>query len=388
MDPRRTVSASTGEPTEADLDALLRVLGEWASSFRFDVAPNPCVGAAVLSDGVEIGRGYHEVWGGAHAEVNALDNARRSGVPEDRWDTLVVTLEPCVTHGKTPPCSEAILRHGFRRVVVGALDPDPRHHGKGIAALEDGGVEVVVRGEAAPLTVVSPHFIEWTRPERIRRARPWTIAKWAQTRTGQLRPPEDVGQGRWISGPTSLATVQVLRSRVDAIVTGVGTVLADDPRLTVRAPGDRDHAPIRVILDSTLSTPPDARIFCEPGEDESGGAVHVFTRQGPDPGRRRAIEETGASVHSVRTGDDGRPSLREVQSWMWEQGVRRAMLEAGPTLLDAWFEVELVDQVTVYTGDINGGRGTSLAHRLQPERLRQIRHREIGEDALLDAFVA
>ena len=387
MEPSRTVHVPPDEHVEADYDALLRELAEAATSFRFDVAPNPCVGAAVLSDGVEIGRGFHEAWGGAHAEIHALAAARRSGVPRGRWDTILITLEPCSSTGKTPPCVDAILAHDFRRVVVGALDPDPRHRGKGLEKLHHAGLEVIVLSEAAPLATASPHFLRWTRPERIRRARPWTIAKWAQTRTGQLRPPKDVGEGRWISGPLSLAAVQVLRGRVDAIITGMGTLLADNPRLTVRSPGDTRATPIRVVLDSTLSTPPGARLFQPPGEAESGGGVHIFTRRGPDPGRLRLLEEVGAHVHPVQTGDDGRPSLRAVQTWMWETGVRRALLEAGPTLLDAWFEAELVDQIAVYTGSINGGRGPSMGHRLRPEGLRQIRHLEVGDDALLDAFL-
>ena len=387
LNSTRTMHAPSGGHTGAVYDELLRNLAEEAGERRFDVAPNPCVGAAVLAGCTEVARGFHDVWGGAHAEVNAIAAAEASGVPAEQWDTLAVTLEPCSTHGKTPPCVETILDAGFRRVVVGASDPDPRHRGAGLEILREQGVEVIVREQVVPLAAVSPHFVRWTQPERIRRPRPWLIAKWAQTRTGQLSPPPDVGEGRWISGPESLADVHRLRGRVDAIITGVGTVLHDDPRLTVRPPGDPSRPPLRVILDSTLATAPDKRIFAEPGEGEGAGEVHIFTRRGPDAGRARALADAGAEIHSVVVGDDGRLSLREILGALGELGVLRAMLEAGPTLLESVLSARFVDQILVYTGNINGGRGPSLAEHLHPEQLQQVRHRELGPDALLDAFL-
>ena len=201
MDLTRTISSALREEEAAHLRELLAELGGLAREHRFRVAPNPCVGAAVLSAGVEIGRGFHELWGGPHAELLALEAARASGMAAERWDTLVVTLEPCSTAGKTPPCTDAIRAAGIRRVVVGAVDPDARHRGRGLEALHAAGIEVIHLRGAAPLAVVAPHFLHWTSYERLRRPRPWTIAKWAQTRTGQLTPPADSGAGRWISGP-------------------------------------------------------------------------------------------------------------------------------------------------------------------------------------------
>src|SRR5262245_37576014 len=204
FDPGGAV-ASLSEAEAAHYRALLADLLALAGPFRFEVAPNPCVGAAVLSDGVEVGRGFHRVWGGPHAEILAIEAALASGVPRERWDTLVVTLEPCSSHGKTPPCVDAILRESFRRVVVGALDPDPRHRGRGLEELRARGLELVFLRGAAPLERVAPHFLDWTRPDRLRRSLPWVIAKWAQTRTGQLSPP--LGQGRWVTGPAARTDV-------------------------------------------------------------------------------------------------------------------------------------------------------------------------------------
>jgi len=377
---------------EAALRVLLRELGEAAGRHRFDVAPNPCVGAAVLAGSSVVARGYHEVWGAAHAEINALRAAEASGVAQSDWDTLVVTLEPCSTSGKTPPCVDAIKRAGIKLVVVGALDPDARHRGRGLKLLEEAGIDVVLVPNASPLDDVAPHFVRWNNLERLRRPRPWTIAKWAQTQSGHLTPPQGSGAGRWISSPESLLEVQVLRSRVDAILTGSGTVLADDPLLSVRAPGQTEHPPVRIVLDSVLRTPPDARLFdvdATTADEELGvaGPVHLLCQASADVVRRRALEERGALIHSTRGNDRQSLDLREVQSWLWSQGVRRLLIEAGPTLLTSYFESGFVDQVRVVTGEVRGGEGTSLGPLLAQTRLEQRRDSECGVDAVIDAFV-
>jgi diaminohydroxyphosphoribosylaminopyrimidine deaminase/5-amino-6-(5-phosphoribosylamino)uracil reductase len=372
----------------ARIRELLEELGREASSRRFEVAPNPCVGAAVLAGGREIARGFHTVWGGSHAEVAALEAAERSGVPRESWDWLVVTLEPCSSHGKTPPCVDAILRSGVRGVVVGGLDPDLRHCGRGVKRLQEEGLEVIVLEGEWRLARTSPHFLAWTGHERLRRPRPWTIAKWAQTRTGQLRPPEGVGDGRWISGPEARAEVALLRGRVDAIVTGVGTVLADDPRLSVRPPGRLTRPPLRVVLDSYLRTPPGARLFQPCGPQEAAGRVHLLALAGFPPARERALRAAGAEIHGLHT-DPGSDhlSLRDVQEWLWQRGVERVLLECGPTLLLAHLERDFVDQLRVYTGSVNGGQGPSLGPWLSQARLSGRLDRECGEDAVLEAFL-
>ncbi len=383
-------SASERSLREEELSTVGKLLGELArdsTTRRFEVAPNPCVGAAVLSGGRVIATGFHDSWGGSHAEVNALEAAAKSGQRVLPEDALVITLEPCSSQGKTPPCTEAILRSGIRRVIVGEIDPDPRHRGRGIEALRQRGIEVLVLPGPARLAEVAPHFLRWTDADRLRRPRPWTIAKWAQTRTGQLQPPAEVGGGRWISGPLALAEVQVLRGRVDALLTGVSTVRADDPRLTVRLPGDPTRPPLRAVLDTELRTPPQARILQPAGPHEAGGEVVIFCRRGADPARHRTLEKAGARVQPVQAGEDGRPLCWEVVRWLWEHGVQRLCLESGPTILSAWFEAELVDQVRVYTGNVNGGRGPSLAERLERRRLAGVSFSEVGGDARLDAFV-
>jgi diaminohydroxyphosphoribosylaminopyrimidine deaminase/5-amino-6-(5-phosphoribosylamino)uracil reductase len=369
------------------LSDWLAELGSQAKAYRFDVAPNPCVGAAVLAGDRLIARGFHEVWGREHAEINALAAARASGVPPSRWDALLVTLEPCSSRGKTPPCVEDILASGIRRVVVGEVDPDPRHRGAGLRALRDAGVEVELLEGAARLSDVAPHFVAWNSDDRIRRPRPWMIAKWAQTRTGQLVPPPDVGGGRWISGAEARAEVQTLRGRVDAIMSSVGTVLRDDPRFTVRPPGDRSRPPLRVILDSRLRTPPNAKLFDPPGPAESGGEVHILCVGGEDEGRHRALVAAGATVHELHAATDDGVSLRDAHTWMWERGLRRVVLEAGPRLLTHHLQSGFVDQVRIYTGPVNGGEGLSMADWLTRLVFRERLDRECGADAVLEAFL-
>ena len=374
------------------LRGLLWELGRGAGASRFDVAPNPCVGAAVLTGECEVARGFHTVWGQQHAELAALGAAAESAVPEADWDTLVVTLEPCSTHGKTPACTDAILASGIQRVVVGCLDPDARHRGRGLELLRDAGLEVEYLHSASPLQQVAPHFLEWAGPDRTRRPRPWTIAKWAQTRTGQLVPPADIGEGRWISSAEARDEVQVLRARVDAIVTGVGTVLADDPRLSVRPPAVLGAAgpPLRVVLDGMLRTLPGARLFATAADMSTGevaGPVLIITQRGASPERRRALEAVGAEIAQVHADSSGRLVLREVQELLWKRGVRRSLLEAGPVLQAAFLEEGLSDQLRVYTGDVNGGRGASLAEWLQPHQLGEREDRECGSDSVLEAFV-
>jgi diaminohydroxyphosphoribosylaminopyrimidine deaminase/5-amino-6-(5-phosphoribosylamino)uracil reductase len=371
---------------KSSVQPLLDELREEALCHRFEVAPNPCVGAAILAGGRVIGRGYHEFWGGPHAEVNAIEAARASGVKESEWELLVVTLEPCSSEGKTPPCVEAVLALGIKQVVIGCLDPDPRHRGAAIKLLEDAGVEVLHIDESAKFEEDNDAFCAWMSPKRERSPRPWVIAKWAQTRTGQLTPPEDVGEGRWISAENSQLEVQTLRGRVDVIVTGAGTVKADDPRLTLRG-ASLGAAPKRVVLDSYLRTSPSARILQEVEDGEVGGEVIIFTLAGADGARWRALVSAGAKVVGLHGDESGRVSLSDAYQWLWEEGMRRVLLEGGPELLSSHLGEALIDQVRVYTGDVFGGRGVSLGQSLAGLEFTARLDRECAPDSVLEAFL-
>ncbi len=374
----------------ASLTGLLGELAAEAARYRFEVAPNPTVGAAVLAGGKVIARGFHEYWGGPHAEINALEAAQASGVPPSAWEALAVTLEPCTSYGKTPPCSAAIVRTPILSIACGSLDPDPRERGRSAELLQAAGRAVRML-DCTPIARVAPYFLRWTARERLRRPRPWTIAKWAQTRSGQLVPPAEVGQGRWITGPRALAQVQILRGRVDAIVSGVSTVRADDPRLTLRPAPERvfgtQRAPLRVILDSFLRTPPEARLFEPAGRGEFAGEVHILCQAGADGARHRALEARGARITGLHSSEPTRLSLREVQEWLWQQGARRVLLETGPELLGRYLQAGFVDQVRVYTGHVSGGQGESMAEALGRLKLGQRLDGEVGDDSVFEAFV-
>ena len=302
-------------------------------------------------------------------------------------NALAVTLEPCSSFGKTPPCTDAIRAAGIRRVVVGALDPDPRHRGAGLKLLADAGLQVEYVPNASSLESVSPHFLRWVDIDRVRRPRPWTIAKWAQTRSGHLSPPPGVGDGRWISGPAALREVHVLRGRVDAIVTGVTTVLKDDPRFTVRSPGDPSRPPLRVVLDSYLRTPATGRLFEPPGPGEGAGELHVLCQAGANAARHVALEQAGARITGLHSSEQDHIALREVQEWLWARGVRRVLLEAGPQLLARYLDEGFVDQLRVYTGNVLGGVGDTLAPWFGKLKLEERLDREVEGDSVLECFV-
>src|SRR5215210_4216404 len=221
----------------SDADYMTRAL-ELAGRGRGWVEPNPLVGAVVVRDAAVVGEGWHEKFGQAHAEVNALRQAGELA----RGATLYVTLEPCCHFGKTPPCTEAVIGAGVRRVVSAMLDPFPQVAGQGASRLREAGIVVEVGvGDAAARQLNAPYL------KRLRTGRPWVHAKWAMTLDGKIATR--TGQSKWITGEAARARVHELRGRMDAIIVGKGTLLADDPLLTARPPGPR--AATRVVLAGT-----------------------------------------------------------------------------------------------------------------------------------------
>jgi len=232
-------------------ERFMAVALELARRGRGAVEPNPMVGAVLVRDGVELGRGWHGRFGGPHAEIEALGAARSAGLSV-RGATMYVTLEPCCHHGKTPPCVDAIIQAGVSRVVVAMEDPDGNVSGRGIAALREAGLEVTVGVMAQQARSLLGAYCKLRTV-----GRPWVICKWAQTADGLLELPP--GQGRWISGPEARAYVQKLRGLCDGVCVGIGTVLADDPLLTNRTGQGRQ--PTRLVLDSQLRIPRQSQLL-------------------------------------------------------------------------------------------------------------------------------
>lgn len=279
--------------------------------------PNPLVGCVLVRDGEVVGEGYHQRFGGPHAEIAALEEALGSA----EGATAYVTLEPCNHHGKTPPCSEALIDAGVRRVVFGAPDPGEESGGGG-ARLRAAGVDVVgpvwsrAQGEA-----VSPAFFH-----AVRHGTPYVALKLAMSLDGRIA----AGPGRRtrVTGLEAEVEVHRLRSGYDAVMVGAGTVRADDPRLTVREVPRGDRPLRRVVLDSGASTPSDAALF---GAADDRAPVHVFTRESVSEAAIERLEAAGAHVHPVREGPRGL-DLGHVFGVLWDIGVRSVFCEGGRTV--------------------------------------------------------
>lgn len=305
----------------------------------FGTHPNPRVGCVLVREGRVVGEGWHERAGGPHAEAMALEAAGESA----RGADCFVTLEPCNHAGRTGPCSEALLGAGVRRVVVASEDPNPAVAGGGLARLRQAGVETqsgLLAGEAEELNV---GFFS-----RARRGLPWVRVKLAASLDGRTGLAS--GASRWITGEAARADVQHWRARASALLTGIGTVEADDPRMNVRIVTPRQ--PERIILDAGFRTPPGARLF------ESGGRVVVFGAEGADaPG---ALAER-ATIETVPTRG-GTLDLAAVARRLGELEVNELHLECGPTLAGAWIRAGLADELVMYLApSMLGHEGRALA---------------------------
>ncbi|MEK6799089.1 MAG: bifunctional diaminohydroxyphosphoribosylaminopyrimidine deaminase/5-amino-6-(5-phosphoribosylamino)uracil reductase RibD [Planctomycetota bacterium] len=296
------------------------------------VEPNPMVGCVLVRKGRIIGEGFHRRFGGPHAEVEAL----RSCEVNPRGAIAYVTLEPCCHQGKTPPCTDALIRAGVARVVVGVRDPNPLVGGRGLQALRRAGVQVdvgICQSEARAL--IAP-FTTW-----MTQRRPYVIAKWAQGIDGSLVTPPDVS--RWISCEASRRFAHQIRARVDAIVVGVGTVLADNPTLTARGVRVRRVA-TRIVLDPRLRTPLNARVTRDTSSFPTLVVATPSAACGPKADRFR---RKGVEVIGCRSRDDGL-DLSDCLSTLAARGMTNVLVEGGPTILTAFFSERLVDEAFVF----------------------------------------
>lgn len=295
--------------------------------------PNPRVGCVLVRDGQLVGEGWHEVAGGPHAEVVAL----RAAGPQARGATAYVTLEPCSHHGRTPPCADALLEAGVARVVAAMEDPNPRVSGNGLARLREAGVDVASGLLAAQAEALNPGFVK-----RMRQGLPYVRVKSAMSLDGRTAMAS--GESKWITSPGARQDVQHLRARSCAIVTGVGTVLADDPAMTVRLEG-RTRQPLRVVVDAQLRTPPQARIL-------QGGAVLATLARGD----HEALAAAGASLLPV-PAKDGRVDLEALLRALAAREVNEVLVEAGAMLAGAFVAAGLVDELVIYLAPKLMGHG-------------------------------
>ncbi len=350
------------------------------------VSPNPLVGAVLLApDGTLLGEGFHSRYGGPHAEVNAVADAEsRYGTSVLRSATLVVNLEPCSHFGKTPPCSDLIITRGIPRVVIGMRDPNPIVDGKGITRLRQAGVEVlcgVLEPECLRLNEAYVHH--------LRTGRPLVTVKIAQTLDGRVTLPSP--DERWISGPESRTLVHAWRASNDAVLVGSGTALADDPALSVRhAPG---RQPVRIVLDRTGALPPHLQLF---GDEFASKTIAVVgsTRR---PAYEAALLERGGRVMRVPE-TDGRLNLSDLLSDLGRAEtvrplpIQSLLVEPGPALASALFDLDLVDRFFVFIAPKLGCGGLpvfcdpSLPGRVTTESFAETSWELVGDDLLFSGY--
>jgi diaminohydroxyphosphoribosylaminopyrimidine deaminase/5-amino-6-(5-phosphoribosylamino)uracil reductase len=337
--------------------------------------PNPRVGCVLVAGGRIVGEGWHMQAGAPHAEVYALQQAG----PQARGATAYITLEPCSHYGRTAPCSEALIAAGVTRVVTAMEDPNPLVRGRGHALLRAAGIALTEGVGTDAAQRLNAGYVQ-----RMTQGRPRVTLKLGATLDG--RTASAGGNSQWITGPAARADVQQLRARSGAILTGSGTVLADDPALNVRLPGQALapdgrmllwHQPLRVVLDRRLRMPPRGRLF------GAGGALWVYTERSTQEPQALALREAGAQVATLPPGT----GLPEVLSHLAGMGVNDVLIEAGPTLAGAFVAADLVDELVVYLAPAllgDDARGMfqlpgliGLDHRV---RLRILEMRAVGED--------
>ena len=301
--------------------------------------PNPRVGCVLVSDGEVVGEGWHRRAGEPHAERNALAAAGGRA----RGATAYVTLEPCSHQGRTPACSEGLIEAGVARVVVAMQDPNPLVSGRGIAALRAAGIGVEVGLMEAAARALNPGFIR-----RMEQGRPWVRCKLAMSLDGRTAMAS--GESKWITGEAARLDVQRLRARSDAIVTGIGTVRADDPAMNVRIASDGLYGvdseeylrqPLRVVLDPLLETDPGARLLRLPGDALVVGSLAA-------PAARRALLQQARVAVELLPGDEDRVELEPLLELLAGRQINEVLIEAGPTLAGAALGAGLIDELVIY----------------------------------------
>lgn len=344
-------------------------------------SPNPPVGAVVVKDGRIVGQGVHLAAGGPHAEVHALNMAGG----EAAGGTIYVTLEPCNHHGRTPPCTEAILKAGIRRVVVGSVDPNPHVTGHGLQKLRDSGLEVIVgvlKSEADRMNEVFLHYVT--------KSRPFVVWKCAATLDGYIAAKS--GQSQYVTGEAAHSEVQALRRGLSGIAVGIGTVLTDNPRLTVRGedgPAQAKGQPKRIVFDSKLRIPREARLLYEPGE-----TLILTTNEAvrSAPGKVSVLTCIPGVTVLPAKNDNGHISLTDAFAGISKQGVMSVLLEGGSSLASACFREQLIDKVVYYIapkflgGGIPALVGNTTDSMANAVSLRDMTIRQVGKDLCIEGY--
>ncbi len=344
-----------------------------------DVEPNPPVGCVIgTASGEIISIGHHRKFGGVHAEVEALARAGSRARGATAW----VTLEPCNHAGKTGPCAAALVDAGIVEVVIAHRDPNPAASGGG-EALEQRGVRVRYSLASRAAAEISDAFVH-----RVHTGRPWVIGKWAMTVDGKVATR--TGESKWISGPAARARVHRLRSRVDVIMTGIGTVLADDPLLTARGVARVRRVAARVVVDPSLRIPEGSALVRTAREAPVVVVVEARSMSGRNAEKAERLRSAGVRVEVMTGQEEGRVCLEGLLRWLGsELGATRVEVEAGPGLTGALVREGLLDEAWVFVGGRLLGddrapgpaSGRALEHLSEATAMRLVRSRDVGGDA-------
>jgi diaminohydroxyphosphoribosylaminopyrimidine deaminase/5-amino-6-(5-phosphoribosylamino)uracil reductase len=368
--------------TDTDKEHLARAI-DLARNGAAAVRPNPVVGAVVARDDEILGEGWHKEFGGAHAEVNAIEAC---GLEDLSDATLYVSLEPCCHEGKTPPCTDAILQAGLRRVVVASDDPTEKASGRGLGILRDEGVEVVVAdGELA----ARARLLNQAFRKHARVGRPWVLFKSAMTLDGKVATR--TGDSKWISGEDSRGLAHRWRASVDAVVVGIGTALADDPQLTARPEGllaELPRQPRRVVFDTLARLPPSSRLVA----DAADIPLTVVVSRAAARADTDALEAAGVQV-LVATGENEPARVRSALEQLGALGVASMLLEGGPHLAGAFLDAGEIDEIRLFLAPLLLG-GSAARDPLEGKGVERISEAlraltfdcaRIGEDLLISA---
>ena len=339
-------------------------------------SPNPMVGAVIVKNDRIIGKGYHHRFGGKHAEINAIQSATEN----TGGATLYVTLEPCCHHGKTPPCVEAVIQHNLKRVVIGTLDPNPQVNGRSVEILRQHGIETrvgVLEEESRSLNEAHTKYMTTGLP--------LVTLKFAQTLDGRIATA--TGNSQWISSAESRRLAHKLRSLNDAVMVGAGTVLSDDPQLTVRLVKGKN--PARIILDSRLRIPPESKVL----QSQEEAATIVATTSHADKAKFSRLHEMGTEVLIIPEDDKGEVDLRHLLSILGKRGFSSILVEGGAEVITSMLRLNLADKLVIIIAPKIMGKGIEAVGELnvadvsQSLKLSFVKTYRMGEDLVVEARV-
>lgn len=363
-------------------EKYMRLALELAQRAKGLTSPNPCVGAVVVKDGKIVAKGYHRKAGGPHAEIYALRQAGANAYGA----TLYVSLEPCRHYGRTPPCVDSIISSRIKRVVAAMKDPNPANNGRGLEALRKRGLEVKVGVLEEEARRLNEPFIKF-----IRTGIPFVTVKVAQSLDGKIAT--HMGNSRWLTCERSREFAHRLRSQVDAILVGIETVLKDDPLLSVRhrGKGAKIKQPAKIILDSALRVPAEAKIFSK----SSSGRVIIATTALAPKEKAEALRKKGAEILTIES-EDGKVNIKTLLRILGRKEITHILIEGGGEVIASALEAKVVDRALFFIAPkIIGGRkaptsveGVGTNRVSQAIGLKDIRVERIGDDILMEGHIA